>query len=255
MLLMEGMALSSIRIRFIRGEAVKFISHLDLMKVFERAIRRSGLPILYSKGFNPHPHMVFGLPLAVGMTSECEHADFELDDDIKPEEFMQKLNDSLPDGISVTAAAVNTSKKNIMASIRRADYILEVFTDDELDYGKAAGCLEAMLKRDSIIVGKESRDRNGQTTVKKTEIRPLILNAALEELKTVPSGYERFGAAFLLKAELKAGSEANLNPGLLVKALEEQWGVPAAAVRMHRKAVYADTGKGMADPMDMASLS
>jgi radical SAM-linked protein len=253
--MMEGMALSSIRIKFIRGEAVKFISHLDLMKVFERAIRRSGLPISYSKGFNPHPHMVFGLPLAVGMTSECEHADFELDEDIKPEEFMQRLNGSLPDGITVTAAAVNNSKKNIMASVRRAVYILEVYTDEKLEYGKAADCLEALLKRDSIIVGKESRDRHGQTTVKNTEIRPMIIDAVIEELKTVPSGYERFGAAFMLRAELKAGSEANLSPGLLVKALAEQWGIPAAAVRMHRKAVYADTGKGIADPMDIASLS
>ncbi len=249
------MKLSSIRIRFIRDEAVKFISHLDLMKVFERAIRRSGLPISYSKGFNPHPHMIFGLPLAVGMTSECEHADFELDSEIEPVEFMKKLNDSLPDGIIITGAAVNNSKKNIMALIRRADYLLEVFTEDQLDFEKAAGCLDDMLKRDSIIAKKESRDRKGHTTVKNTEIRPLIIEATLEEIKLVPAGYESFGGAFLIKAGLKAGSQANLNPGLFVKALSEQWNVSAAAVRMHRSALYIDSGKGLADPMDIASLS
>jgi radical SAM-linked protein len=64
-------ALYSIRVKFERSQEVKFISHLDMMKAFERALRRAGLPIGYSKGFNPHPLMVFGLPLSVGMTSQA----------------------------------------------------------------------------------------------------------------------------------------------------------------------------------------
>ncbi|HOJ80190.1 MAG TPA: TIGR03936 family radical SAM-associated protein [Clostridiales bacterium] len=243
------------RIRFVRGESVKFLSHLDLMKVFERAVRRSGLPVSYSKGFNPHPQMVLGLPLSVGMTSECEHADFQLDAEIEPAEFIERLNGSLPDGIRVTAAAFNNSRKNIMATVRRADYELEVFTDMALAYEEASRGLAGMLKRESIKVGKETRGKRGETTVKETEIRPMIFDAAIEELKTVPQGYEAFKSAFLVKAGLKAGSEANLSPGLFLKALAEQWGVPAAAVRMHRKALYIDTGSGLTDPLDRSSLS
>jgi radical SAM-linked protein len=245
----------SIRIRFTRGESVKFLSHLDLMKVFERGVRRSGLPVSYSKGFNPHPRMILGLPLAVGMTSECEHADFQIDEAIDPQEFMQKLDDSLPDGIRVTAAAVNNSKKNIMALVRRADYELEVFTNEDITFGDASKGLEAMLKRGSIRIGKETRGKHGEIAIKEIEIRPMIIDAVIEEMKTVPAGYEVFKSAFLVKAGLKAGSEANLSPGLFIKALAEQWAVPAAAVRMHRKALYADTGSGLADPMDEASLS
>lgn len=245
----------SIRIRFVRGESVKFLSHLDLMKVFERALRRSGLPVSYSKGFNPHPQMVLGLPLSVGMTSECEHADFQLDTEVEPGGFIQRLNDSLPDGIRVTAAAVNNSKKNIMAIVRRADFELEVFTDELLPYDDATRGLEAMMKRDSIRIGKETRGKRGDITVKETEIRPLIFDAVIEELKAVPPGYEVFKSAFLVKVGLKAGSEANLSPGLFIKALSEQWGVPAAAARMHRKAMYVDTGSGTADPLDRSSLS
>lgn len=247
--------MSNMRIRFIRGEAVKFISHLDLMKVFERAIRRSGLPISYSKGFNPHPHIIFGLPLAVGMTSECEHADLELDEEIKPEELVHMLNASLPEGIRVTGAAVNHSRKNIMATICRADYILEVYTEEAIPWEKAAGALKAILGSESVIVDRETRGKDGRTAVRETEIRPLIIDADIERIMTPPPGYEGFGSAFLIKTALKAGSVANLNPGLLVKALENQWGAVAAAVRMHRKAVYTDNGKGMADPMDTASLS
>lgn len=246
---------SSIRIRFARGESVKFLSHLDLMKVFERAVRRSGLQVSYSKGFNPHPQMVLGLPLNVGMTSECEHADFQLDVEIEPREFVQRLNDSLPDGIRVMAAEVNNTKKNIMATVRRADFELELFTDELLPYGDAARGLEAMLKRDSIRIGNETRGKRGKITVKETEIRPLIIDAVIEELKAVPSGYEVFKSAFLVKACLKAGSQANLSPGLFIKALAGQWGVPVAAARMHRKAMYVDTGSGMADPLGRSSLS
>ncbi|NMA35154.1 MAG: hypothetical protein GX940_11525, partial [Clostridiaceae bacterium] len=77
----------------------------------------------------------------------------------------------------------------------------------------------------------------------------------IEELKAVPSGYEVFKSAFLVKACLKAGSQANLSPGLFIKALAGQWGVPVAAARMHRKAMYVDTGSGMADPLGRSSLS
>src|SRR5690242_15350351 len=77
----EVMTLANIRTKFRRSDEVKFISHLDLMKVFERAIRRARLPIAYSQGFNPHPGMVFGLPLSVGVTSDAEYGDFEITDD------------------------------------------------------------------------------------------------------------------------------------------------------------------------------
>ena len=72
------------------------------MKLFERALRRANIPIAYS-GFYPHPVMVFGLPLSVGVTSEAEYADFEFESKIDPLKFMENLNRELPAGISVSA--------------------------------------------------------------------------------------------------------------------------------------------------------
>jgi radical SAM-linked protein len=247
--------MSGIRVRFSRGESVKFISHLDLMKVFERAIRRSGLPIAYSKGFNPHPQMVFGLPLSVGMTSDCEYADFEMVNETTPEEFMQKLNASLPEGIRVTAAAVNNSKKNIMASIRSAEYLLQIFANEIMPIEQVSACLENMLKCESIKVEKESMGKDGKKHLKETEIRPMILRAGVEPVKAPPAGYEGFGSAFLVKAELKAGSEANLRPDLFLKALAQQPGIAADAFRIHRSALYSEVDGKMADPLDKACLS
>ena len=240
----------SIRVRFTRGEEVKFISHLDLMKVFERAIRRSGLPIAYSQGFNPHPHMVFGLPLSVGVTSDGEYADFELVREIAPEQFMEELNRSLPEAIRITAAGVKHIKTNIMASISGADYALDIFLNEELSPEAVEEKLETLMKKDSIKVLKE-----GKGTAKEIDIRPLILEAKLEQIRQVPFGYENFKAAFTILTRFRAGSAANLRPELFVKALVEQADLPVATSRLHRKALYVESKGRMADPIDQAVLN
>lgn len=247
--------MNSIRIRFTRGEKVKFISHLDLMKVFERAIRRSGLPIAYSKGFNPHPQMVFGLPLGVGMTSEGEYADFELVQEITPGRFMERLNESLPEDIRVTASAEKNTKDNIMASIAGADYIMELFTNELITADTLRQKVKELLSRDSIKVMKEGKGKDGRQTLRETEIRPLMLDVSFEEMRNVPDGYEVFQTAFVIKARFQAGSAANLRPELFIKALAEHAGIPADAVRIHRKALYIERSGRMADPLDAAVLS
>ncbi len=246
--------MNSVRIRFTRGEGVKFISHLDLMKVFERAIRRSSLPISYSQGFNPHPQMVFGLPLAVGMTSECEYADFELTREISPEQFMERLNEALPEAIRITAAAQKRSKKNIMATIAGADYFLELFSDEQISSDTVVQKVGTLLKRESIKVLKEGRGKDRKATFKEVEIRPLILNIEVVPIQSLPEGYEIFQSAFVIKAGFKAGSVANLRPELFIKALHEQADISVAASRIHRKALYVDVGGGLREPLDEAAL-
>ena len=242
--------MNSIRIRFTRGEDVKFISHLDLMKVFERAIRRSNLPIAYSMGFNPHPGMVFGLPLSVGVTSDGEYADFELVQKMKPEQFMEVLNESLPAAIKITAAAEKNIKTNIMASISGADYTLYIFLNEMVSLEAAKEKLEMMMKMESINVLKE-----GKGTAKVVDIRPMILEASLEAIKQVPFGYEDFEAAFTVLTKFSAGSTANLRPELFVRALVEQAELPVAVSRLHRRALYVNRNGRMVDPLDPAVLN
>ncbi len=243
------MYLSSIRIRFTRGEEVKFISHLDLMKVFERAVRRSSLPIAYSQGFNPHPHMVFGLPLSVGVTSDGEYADFELVRQIQPQQFMELLNNSLPEAIRITAAGEKLSKTNIMAAIAGADYALSVFLNEVVTLDEARSKLKALMSMDSIKVLKE-----GKGAAKEVDIRPLVHNADIEAAGQLPFGYETFASAFVIHTRFSAGSAANLRPELFVKALAEKAGFPVAASRLHRKALYVDNGGTLTEPMDKEIL-
>ncbi len=93
-----------IRIKYTKGEEVKYISHRDLMRVFQRAIRRANLPILYSQGFNPHMKISWGQALKVGKSSEGEYAELQMEENVKPREVKDKLNQVLPKGIEILEA-------------------------------------------------------------------------------------------------------------------------------------------------------
>jgi len=241
---------NKIRARFSRGEEVKFIGHLDIMKVFERAIRRSSLPISYSKGFNPHPQIVFGLPLAVGVTSEAEYADFELAQEVETHEFIEKLNESLPEGIRVTAASYKNTKANIMASVAAADYELDIFMGEDINAAQVGEKINRLMEQDSITVLKESRDE-----AKEIDIKPLVLNVSVDDIKEKPAGYEDYKSAVKIVAGFKAGSAANLKPDLFVKALAEHADIPVKTFRVHRKALYVEKDSELLDPLDPAALN
>ena len=80
------------RVKFTKGEEVKFIGHLDIMRLFQRAIKRAKLPVAYSQGFNPHQLLSFASPLTLGATSEGEYGDIEMAEKIEPYIVMQELN-------------------------------------------------------------------------------------------------------------------------------------------------------------------
>lgn len=93
-----------IKIKYRKGEEVKFISHRDLMRAFQRAIMRARLPITYSQGFNPHMKISWGDALKVGAASDAEYAVLEFDGWQKPQEVLDRLNQTLPKGLEILEA-------------------------------------------------------------------------------------------------------------------------------------------------------
>jgi radical SAM-linked protein len=93
-----------IKIKYKKGEEVKFLSHRELMRSFQRAIRRAALPIAYSQGFNPHMKISWGGALKVGATSEGESAEFQLAEFIRPGDLQERLNRTLPPGLEIIEA-------------------------------------------------------------------------------------------------------------------------------------------------------
>ena len=96
----------NVRVRFAKYGAVKFIGHLDVLRYFQKAVRRSGLKIAYSQGFHPHQIMSFASPLGVGITSEGEYMDMELTAEYTPQEIVDALNTAMVEGFTVLSAHI-----------------------------------------------------------------------------------------------------------------------------------------------------
>lgn len=88
-----------IRVKFSKTGKLRFISHLDLMRLFQRAVRRAELPLTFTEGYNPHHKISIALALPVGISSEAEYADFEFSQRINTEDFKERMNKNLPEGI------------------------------------------------------------------------------------------------------------------------------------------------------------
>ncbi len=274
--------LNDIRAKFTRGEDIKYISHLDLMKLFERALRRSGVPVTYSQGFNPHPHIVFGLPLPVGVTSEAEYVDIEFSDALEPAELTERLNNEFPVGLKIIDAKKKNTKMNIMASIIIATYEILVSSDKKLGMEYIRGSIEKFMSREAAVVEKEGKNglkdidikpmihlldvgiiEKNETEISETRIadcskclNPWVLNY-LEKISDIDhSGLSyKIENIFCLSVKLSAGSKANLKPDLLVSAINIYTDMDLKLVKVHRTGLIIEKGVMVLDPLDEKALS
>jgi len=116
-----------LRITFARGDDMKFVTHLDMMRFWERALRRAGIPVAYSEGFSPHAQISLAAPLAVGTTSDAELMDAFLAEPMQPKRLLAALAEQLPRGISLAAAQeVGLALPALQAAVRFAEYVVDV---------------------------------------------------------------------------------------------------------------------------------
>jgi len=265
-----------LRVRFKRGENTKFVSHLDLMKTFDRAIRRAGLPLAYSQGFNPHPSMVFGLPLSVGVTSEAEYMDIELTEELGKDEFLSRINSSLPAGLECIEATYFSGKGNIMKEIAYASYDLLAAFDGQTDLNEIQENIEKLSDAEEIIVQKE-----GKNGVKAMDIRPMIIEVAFGSKDNTGISHIHFKKnkkilntegryvrkyiegvmktnwnisynpenVFLFSVLCSAGSQANMKPELFLQALENVMGRKIKVVKVHRTGLFIAKNGEISSPI------
>ena len=158
------------RLKVSRGEEIKFISHLDIIRLWERVFRRARIPLAYSEGFNPHPRLSLAVPLSVGVTSEAELMDVFISRQISPDWFMTAVNQQLPAGIKIDGiyqAALNMPSLQSLA--RFAEYKVELETDRTREDIEAA--ISELLSRKQLP-WHHHRD-TGQRSY---DLRPLIDN-------------------------------------------------------------------------------
>lgn len=153
------------------GDAI-YISHLDLMRVFQRAFRRAGFLIKHSSGFHQRAHVSLALPLSVGTESVCELLDFELPEPCPGEELREKLNGVLPAGILVQEVYEGGRKLRELAFLR-AELILEY------DGGvpeSAGAAVEALFQRTSLLMEKKTKKGVGEV-----DLIPMIRSLTVRE--------------------------------------------------------------------------
>lgn len=155
------------------GSAI-YISHLDLMRLFQRAFKRAGLQLTHTKGFNPRPSVSIALPLSLGTESQCELLDFDLEGKaISCDQIKDQLNAMLVSGVRILDVYDDMSKLKNLA-------LLECLITMEYDNGIPAGASEAilaLLNRESILVDKKSK--NGIT---EQNIAPMIRRISVSAL-------------------------------------------------------------------------
>lgn len=189
-----------IRVKFSKHGAMKFIGHLDIMRYFQKAIRRSGIPIVFTEGFSPHMVMSFASPLGVGIESEGEYMDIEIKEPLSSREGIDRLNAVMSEGIEIKDFRQIPEEKssNAMALVSAADYLLNFRKGYEPDLDWKAS-YEDFLRQSSILIVKKTK--KNETTI---DIRPLIFESSLKE-----------DGIFV---RLSSGSAANIKPELMMEA-------------------------------------
>ena len=212
--------MSKLRLIFVKEQQASYISHLDVMRTFQRVFPRAGLSIKHSNGFHPHPILSIVLPLPVGQSSECEILDFESVEESTGEGVAEALNTGMPAGLRVTDCYAASRPVREMALLRAR---LEM----EYDSGVSEDACErirALFAQEEVFVEKRTKHK-GMTEL---NIVPLIHSLTLTEETGV-----------IVADAIVAAQDPGLNPALIGAAVARH--LPEIApdfVRVRRKEVY-----------------
>ena len=216
-----------VRIKFAKQGAMKFIGHLDIMRYFQKAVKRAGLDAAYSEGFSPHMIMSFAAPLGVGVTSEGEYFDLELKTPMPSKEAVERLNQVMVEGMEVLSVReVPEGKKGkAMSLVAAADYLVSF--REGMEPGKDwKEKVPAFVEQQEIRILKKTKKNE-----KEVDIKPYIYEMEIR------------GESIFLK--LAAGSVKNTKPELVMEAFYGFCGQEFQPLSLlnHRMEVYGDLGE------------
>lgn len=211
-----------VRIKFQKSGCLKFVGHLDIMRYFQKLIRRANIDIAYSEGFSPHQIMSFAAPLGVGITSDGEYLDIEVRSSLSSKESVEALNQASVEGIHICSyRKLSENTKNAMSIVAAADY------DVAFREGKAPENWQEQLKKfyeqPSIVITKKTKKSE-----KEIDLKPLIYQLEVHDDK--------------VHMRLCTGSTDNIKPELVMEAFYQSLGLemPEFALLIHRKEIYAN---------------
>lgn len=183
------------KIRLIFEKNIRYISHLELMRAMQRILKRSGLPLKYSEGFNPHIILSIAVPIPVGVCGKNEFADFELTEDAQPKEILKALKNATDDGIKPVGICVDCKKS--FNSVSLASYKIDIISKD-------ADRVIEFLSKSEINTEKKAKGK----------IKIINLKEYIHRMN-----FEKTPDGLTIDCILACGNEKNLNPMLIRKAI------------------------------------
>lgn len=224
-----------IRIKFEKDGVMRYIGHLDIMRYFQKAIRRAEIDIKYSTGFSPHQIMSFAAPLGVGHISYGEYLDIEVNSHNGKQNMMECLNAAMVPGVRITnVVELSENVGNAMASVAAARYKVELKNPDEMKID-FIGLSDAFLSRDEIPVTKQTKKQ--ELTI---NIKPYIFEWLPSE-----NGVEMF---------VDASSSNNVKPALAMEAFCNFAGVEFDPVKYQITRIDTYLNVGTEDTPDFKPL-
>lgn len=233
------------RIKFTKTGSMKFIGHLDIMRYFQKAFRRAEIDIAYSQGYNRRQQMSFAQPLGVGLTSDGEYLDVELNSADGAEEILPRLNQQMSGELRTVKCRVLADKaRNAMSIVAAADYQISL-RDGYSEVENFAEKFAAFLAQDTMEI--EKKTKKSATLV---DIKPFLYQSAFDKdsfCKLVGRDYsdtvaEEYESPQKVYLQLAAGSANNLKPDLVMEAFYQYIGeeYKAFSYQYHRYDLYAE---------------
>lgn len=215
---------------FEKSERLRHIGHLDIQRAVMRALRRSGLPVSYSKGYNPHILLTFASALSTGAAGRKEIMDVQLERAVSPEEFVSAMNGAMPPDMQVSyAKMLDDRHMALMAQVQAADYTISIL--DEAAAAKMIAALPDFLAQESIITMRKTK-----SSMKETDIRPLLL--------------ELTGEKNVLHAVMTLTERLACKPNMLIEALSAFAGIDAPRVMVVRNGLLGVDESGALAPLE-----
>lgn len=243
-----------IRIKFRKYGVMRFVGHLDIMRYFQKAMRRADIDIAYSEGFSPHQIMSFAAPLGVGITSDGEYLDIEAYSTDSSVDSIRALNQVMVEGMEITEyAALRQDAKKAMTAVAAADYIV-YFKKKEDFTQKEISCMirSYYTDREQIEITKQTKKSE-----RVIDVKPLIyqFEPYSDDMATEAGGLVRPAEEHITELEnrrgfflqLCTGSSDNIKPELVLKDFYDFFGKEYDPFNMqiHRLEVYEKTGTGL----------
>lgn len=202
--------MKSVRVWFTKDHEARYISHLDLNRTMLRAVSHAKIPVWHTEGFNPHPFITFALPLSLGFRGVKETMDIKLIEEMEYSEIIDRLNDSLPRCIRVYSITEPIMKPG---KISYASFTMKL-QSDQIDTDTLLTFTQDLFAMDEIMVEKRSKKGIKEVDLKEHFCRYTI---------------SKQDDTVLIDILLPAGSTNNVNPSLIVKALEDKNGIEVYA--------------------------